>query len=235
MKTISNDGIEFIKSFEGCYLTAYDDLQPKVVLTSSTKIIGTLTIGWGHTGDVKIGQTITKEQADKMLVNDLTSYINHVNNPKYVPFTSQLNQNQFDALVSFCYNCGQGNLKNLCVNRTITQVPNEMLKYVKSKGITLRGLVRRREAEKQLFEKPVKAVDSMEQNNAKRIDELESVIRKITADLTKLSDKVAEIEAPKWFVQEFPDAVKMLSQKTGTNDFWRAFAMTLRISQNKIK
>ena len=152
---LSSNGLNLIKSFEGCYLTAYDDLQPKLKLTPSTKIKGTLTIGWGSTKNVYIGQTITREQADKLLLNDLKSYIATVNNKAFVPFIDQLNQNQFDALVSFCYNCGGGNLKKLC-SGGLKKVPVNILLYVKSKGITLKGLERRRKAEKDLFTKPVK-------------------------------------------------------------------------------
>ena len=233
MKTISDEGLNLIKSFEGCHLTAYDDLQPKVNLAPSTKIKGTLTIGWGHTGNVKIGQTITQDEADTLLLKDLTKSISYVNNSAYVQFTDQLNQNQFDALVSFCFNCGQSNLKSLCNNRTVNQIPDKILLYNKSKGIVLPGLTRRRQAEKQLYEK---AVDTVEQNNAKkivdlenRINSLEEVVRTIITSLTKVTDKVAEIPTPDWFIQEFPESLNLVNQKTGTETFWRAFAVALRI------
>ena len=67
------------------------------------------------------------------------------------------NQNQFDALVSFTYNCGVGNLKNLTQNgkRTLAQISGKILLYNKAGGVVLRGLQRRRAAEKELFDTPI--------------------------------------------------------------------------------
>lgn len=133
MKT-SSRGIQLIKSFEGCHLTAYKCPA------------GVWTIGYGHTAGVKEGQTITQAQADAYLASDLEKYEKYVANTKL-----DLNQNQFDALVSFAYNCGQGNLKTLTQNRTMSQIAAAMLLYTKSGGKVLQGLVRRRQAEYDLF------------------------------------------------------------------------------------
>lgn len=62
-----------------------------------------------------------------------------------------LNQNQFDALTSFCYNCGKGNLKALVSGRDAETVANIMLSYNIGGGKTLAGLTRRREEERKLF------------------------------------------------------------------------------------
>ena len=59
-----------------------------------------------------------------------------------------MNQKQFDALISFSYNCGQGNLKKLVDQRTLQQIAEEILAYNKSKGKYVKGLARRREAER---------------------------------------------------------------------------------------
>ncbi|WP_082112475.1 glycoside hydrolase family protein [Paenibacillus sp. DMB20] len=143
-RKISQAGLKLIKNFEGCRLTAYKPVPTEIYWT----------IGWGHHGpDVKQGMTITQAEADSMLIKDLAKYEAYVNNPTYVPVTSQLNQNQFDALVSFCYNCGAGNLKKLCANRTIVQIAENITKYNKAGGKVLTGLVRRREAELALFNK----------------------------------------------------------------------------------
>ena len=75
-----------------------------------------------------------------------------------------LNENQFSALVSFCYNCGVGNLRTLIKNRNASQIAEAMLLYNKSKGIVLKGLVRRREAERKLFLKPVSNSVSVKSN-----------------------------------------------------------------------
>lgn len=130
----SSKGINLIKSFEGCHLTAYKCPA------------GVWTIGYGHTAGVKEGMTITQAQADAYLASDLEKY------EKYVAATGlELNQNQFDALVSFTYNCGAGNLKTLIQNRTLSQIADAILLYNKSNGKVLSGLVRRRQAEHDLF------------------------------------------------------------------------------------
>ena len=130
----SKTGIELIKKFEGCVLKAYKCPA------------GVWTIGYGHTAGVKEGQKITQSQADTYLKEDLMVYEKHVNNLQL-----PLNQNQFDALVSFCYNCGPGNLKSLVRNRTLAQIADALLFYNKGGGVVLKGLARRREAERELF------------------------------------------------------------------------------------
>ena len=132
---ISQNGIDLIKRFEGCSLSAYR--CPR----------GVWTIGWGHTAGVKQGDRITQEQADELLKNDLKVFEAHVRNIVKIP----LKQNQFDALVSFCYNCGAANLKKLVSNRNTTQIAAAITLYNKSGGKTLAGLVKRRKAEKDLF------------------------------------------------------------------------------------
>lgn len=136
---ISENGLNLIKQFEGCRLTTYRCPA------------GKLTIGWGHTANVKEGQTITQKQADDMLKQDMKVYENHVNNIVKI----KLNQNQFDALVSFCYNCGPGNLKKLVNGRKVEQISDAILLYNKSGGKVLNGLVRRRKAEQELFNKHI--------------------------------------------------------------------------------
>lgn len=146
----SQAGLKLIQSFEGCRLTAYKPVDTEIYFT----------IGWGHYGiDVKKGQTITQKQADDMFVSDLVRYENYVNDKSYVPI--ELNQNQFDSLVSFCYNCGNGNLKKLCAGRTAGQISVAMMDYTRSSGKVLQGLVRRRQAERDLFLTPVKEDEYM--------------------------------------------------------------------------
>lgn len=141
-KTLGQAGLELIKGFEGCRLTAY-----KAVSTEKY-----YTIGWGHYGsDVTKGMTITQAQADDFLMQDLEASVAAVNNPVKCPVTAYLNQNQFDALVSFTFNCGAGNLKTLCANRTIAEIAEKIPAYNKSGGKVLAGLVNRRAAEQKLF------------------------------------------------------------------------------------
>ena len=131
---ISERGINLIKSFEGCKLVAYKCPA------------GVWTIGYGHTSGVISGMKITQAQADSFLKSDLERYESYVNNKKL-----SLNQNQFDALVSFTYNCGNGNLTKLVKDRTLAEIADALLLYNKSNGKVLAGLTRRREAERTLF------------------------------------------------------------------------------------
>ena len=147
MKT-SQKGIELIKRFEGCRLTAYKCPS------------GVWTIGYGHTNGVKKGQKISQKRAEEFLREDLAKFENGVKKAVFVPLT----QNQFDALVSFTYNCGLGAFKNSTLRKKLNAkdykgAAKEFLRWNKSNGIVLEGLKRRRNAEKALFEEiPVKTI-----------------------------------------------------------------------------
>lgn len=137
---IGNAGLELIKSFEGCMLTAYKPVQTEQYYT----------IGWGHYGpDVYAGMSITQDQADNMLREDVKYYADAVDR-----YNSRFNftQEEFDALTSFTYNCGVGSLQAVmsCCN-TKQEIAEECKLYNKGGGIILAGLVRRREEEYQLF------------------------------------------------------------------------------------
>ena len=139
MKT-SDVGIELIKKYEGCILKSYKCPS------------GVWTIGYGHTNGVKSGMQITKAQALDYLKQDLSTFEKAVTNYVKVP----LNQNQFDALVSFSFNCGTGALKTSTLLQKLNSsdyngAANEFLKWNKSNGKVLNGLVKRRKEEKELF------------------------------------------------------------------------------------
>ena len=144
-RRIGQAGLALIKQFEGCRLIAYQCSA------------GVWTIGYGHTAGVYKGMKITQAQADAFLKQDIAKFEKYINNPSYVPFTDKLNQNQFDALVSFAFNLGQGNVKKLCTGRTINQIPSAMQQYCKAAGKTLPGLQRRRKAEAALYNKKVES------------------------------------------------------------------------------
>ena len=138
---ISNEGISLIKKFEGCELEAYKCAA------------GVWTIGYGHTKDVREGMTISKEQADNMLLNELDIYCLHVEKAVEV----DLKQCEFDALVSWTYNLGPTNLNNSTMlkvlnDKDFNEVPHQLKRWNKADGKVLQGLVRRREAEALLFE-----------------------------------------------------------------------------------
>jgi lysozyme len=140
-------GIEMIKTFEGFRGTPYKCSA------------GVPTIGYGATfypGGKKVTMTdaaITEEQAVELLANMLVSFEKYVDS--YCVDT--ITQNQFDALVSFAYNLGPANLKASTLLKKVNANPNdesiklEFLKWVKAGGKTLKGLVRRREAEAELY------------------------------------------------------------------------------------
>ena len=152
-RKIGQAGRSLIKQYEGCRLAAYRCAA------------GVWTIGYGHTAGVHSGMTITQAQADAYLQQDIAKFEGYVNNPTYVPITEQLNQNQFDALVSFAFNLGAGNLRKLCKGRTAAQIARTMPNYNKAAGKVLAGLKRRRAAEQALFNKPVSAAAPAQNQN----------------------------------------------------------------------
>lgn len=152
-RKIGQAGLALIKQYEGCRLAAYRCAA------------GVWTIGYGHTAGVHSGMTITQAQADAYLQQDIAKFEGYVNNPAYVPITEQLNQNQFDALVSFAFNLGAGNLRKLCKGRTVAQIAQAMTQYCKANGKVLAGLKRRRAAEQALFNKPVSAATPAQNQN----------------------------------------------------------------------
>lgn len=135
---ISDKGLNLIKEFEGCRLTAYRD---------ST---GIWTIGYGHTKGVFSGQKITQDQADEYLRQDVAGAERSVSAYEGL---YHYDQNQFDALTSFTFNCGSGNFRKLIDNgkRPLNVVADKILLYNKAGGKELKGLTRRRQAEHDLF------------------------------------------------------------------------------------
>ena len=138
---ISQEGLSLIKKFEGCEYNAYKCAA------------GVWTIGYGHTAGVKEGDLVTQQEADKILEEDMKEYEGYIND--YV--TVDLNQNQFDSLVSWVFNLGPNNLKSSSMlkvlnNGAYEDVPAQIKRWNKANGKTLDGLIRRREAEALLFE-----------------------------------------------------------------------------------
>lgn len=139
----SQNGIDLIKKYEGCKLQAYKCPA------------GVWTIGYGHTAGVKQGDLITQAQADEFLKNDLKVYEQKVSkfSSKYI-----WGQNEFDALVSFCYNIGSINQLTAKGTRTKDVIAEKMLEYNKAGGKVLSGLTKRRQDEHDLFLKKVEGV-----------------------------------------------------------------------------
>jgi len=139
MKT-SQRGINLIKSFEGFRSKAYKCPA------------GVWTIGYGSTSNVREGMVISEQQAETMLRNDLMTAENAVNNQRL-----DINQNKFDALVSFVFNCGSGNfakstlLKRIKINPHDPSIYKWFAVWNKGGGKVLPGLVRRRKEEAELY------------------------------------------------------------------------------------
>lgn len=150
----SQEGRKLIESFEGCILQSYDDYNDHIVKEGDT-VHGVLTIGYGHTSaagfpSVFLGMRITKEEADQILGTDLKKVEDQVNSVVKVP----LNQNQFDALVSFQFNTGgleHSTLLKLLNEKDYTGASNEFQKWNHAGGRVLAGLITRRKAEEKLF------------------------------------------------------------------------------------
>ena len=150
MKT-SDRGVALIKAHEGLRLEAYPDPAHGWSVP---------TIGVGHTSaagppKVERGMKITEAGADAILRQDLAKFERYVTDAVKVP----LNQNEFDALVSFTFNLGPGNLRSSTLLRKLNAgdragAADEFLKWTKAGGKTLPGLVKRREAERALFRAP---------------------------------------------------------------------------------
>lgn len=141
----SDNGIDFLKSQEGCRLTAYKNAGETY-----------WTIGHGHYGsDVYEGMTITEQQAEDLLRSDLKEYEGYVTNRAVSKFPS-INQNQFDALVSYTYNRGSGGLKQLIDNSdTLSEVSENIVVYWGSNENYKEALINRRKREQALFNTPV--------------------------------------------------------------------------------
>ena len=149
MKT-SDKGIDFIKRHEALRLNAYLDAA------------GVWTIGYGHTGGVSSGDVISEEQAEEFLRADLSTAERALNSTRL-----QLNQNQFDALVSFIFNVGAGRPRShpkgplgflgstlLIKARHDVNDPTirkEFERWIYAGGEILNGLVRRRKEESDLY------------------------------------------------------------------------------------
>lgn len=140
LMTISQKGIDLIKTFEGCKLFAYRDS------------VGIATIGYGHTKDVRMGMSITQKQAEEFLKSDIKP-IERLLNGMGINYT----QNQFDALTSWIFNLGQGAFKSSTMYKKIVarandvEITDQMVKWVNAGGRPLAGLMRRRVAEANMF------------------------------------------------------------------------------------
>lgn len=143
---ITNKLKELVREFEGCKLKAYKCPA------------GIWTIGYGNTQyengkAVKEGEVITLDRAEQLLEVILIKFVQQVGEL----VKSKVNQNQKDALTDFAYNCGVGNLRSSTLLKKVNADPNdktiraEFEKWTRANGKVLNGLVKRRNAEANLY------------------------------------------------------------------------------------
>lgn len=154
---LSLPGIELIKQFEGCHLNAYPD-----PLSGGKPI----TIGWGCTkkldgSEWKLGDRVTQEQADQLLIHQLENH--YLPQLQKIPCWSELNENQQGALLSFSYNLGANfyekigfnSITNMLKSRNWSSAKEVFVKYRNPGSRVEQGLKRRRITEADLFLKPI--------------------------------------------------------------------------------
>ena len=152
---ISREGVKFVEFNEGLKLKAYKDLA------------GVLTIGYGHTGpEINKDMEITQEKAEELLKKDLIKAIKAVNQSVKVSLT----QNQFDSLVDFVFNVGEGAFKKSTLLKHLNEgeygpAADEFLRWVYAGGKQIKGLGERRKREKEFFE----CDDCLQKENLKQI------------------------------------------------------------------
>lgn len=142
----SREGLRLTELFEGDVLTAYQDQR------------GVWTIGYGHTGDVHPGQTITQQEAEGLLAADIESAARIVNETVLVKLT----QTQFDALVDFAFNAGAGSFRRSTLLKEVNaghfpEAAAQFNLWDRCGGVVNAGLLRRRKAEAAEFSRDISA------------------------------------------------------------------------------
>lgn len=181
---ISQNGLNLIKKWEGCRLTAYQDN------------VGVWTIGWGTTNsdiaitqtEIKSGLKISQEIADMWLEKSINSKYA----PKVNKFNYAFNQNQFDALVSFCYNIGSIDQLTNNGHRSIQDISDHIPAYCNAGGKKLQGLVNRRAEEKKLFDTPMEEIKPEGSDEPVRVYENGSTQEPVYAD-TNCSNQIGTL------------------------------------------
>jgi lysozyme len=210
---LSPQGLDFIKGFESFVPYVYDDLVPPVKGKyrewDGGPVRGTLTIGYGHTDaarhplKIKKGLRITEPEGRQILAVDISEceedVLRLVNKP--------LTQGQFDACVSFTFNCGAGNFKNIAKrinagNYSGARAAFDL--YTKSKGKVLRGLQRRRDGEQVLWDSDIPAVPTEIVDHPAEVD---APPKPTATELAKVSRKA------KWllYFRRFMDSITVTS------------------------
>ena len=193
MKT-SKNGIKFIKGFEGLRVEAYLDSA------------GVATIGYGHTVGVSIGQKISENKAEEFLESDLKNFEKTINRKIIVDIT----QNQFDALVSFCFNVGtaafnQSWVKDFTNQKRFFEVRGQLLRWINAGGKKLKGLERRRIAEADLYENGL--IPAHNQYSELLTNELIEVVRE---EILENSKKWSRLELEQQMLHDRNDKLRKI-------------------------
>ncbi len=193
---ISQNGIALIMEFEGCKLAAYKCSA------------GIWTIGYGHTNNVHYADVITQGQAEQYLLEDLKDVENAINKLVLV----HINQNQFDALASFIFNFGYGQFAGSTLRKLLNQskyneAAEQFDRWVYAKNPKtgqpekLKGLIRRRNAEKELFLKTIEKEKTDMKIDVKRIVDTIQAVEAKYSELKGQDKKEKTIE----LINEFVD------------------------------
>lgn len=234
---LSNTGLALIKSFEGVRLTAY-----KAVSTEQY-----YTIGYGHYGpDVTKDMKITQAQADEYFKKDVERFEKAVNDYVKVP----LNQNQFDALVSFTYNCGAGALQRSTLLELLNQgkyeeAADQFDVWIKSGNQVLNGLVKRRAKEKELFLKDLPKETVVKPTETKVASTTTSVkTYKVTkqhnayataADAKAKKNKKGTVKAGSYYVFNESQGMINITNKKGVPGNWINPSETKETTKQTVK
>lgn len=189
--TLGAKGEALIKRFEGCRLTAYDLGD------------GMITIGWGHAepkGQTSLIAGVTtwsQDQADEQFQKDVVKYVNAVNSY----FTRSFNQNQFDAMVSFTYNCGTGvfTRDKWDKNASDFYITESFANYINAGTDFEEGLRLRRQEEINLFNTPVSGSET-ENNNEGEEDMTEFAVMYGTGVFYVCGTTMKLLTATQWSV-----------------------------------
>lgn len=157
MFPITDDGVDLVKYFEAS--GDFNDGGNRAFLTAYMDAVGIWTIGYGHTGKthndgtVKRGRVISVQEAEALLAADLNYFADKVRDMVKVPVTVD----QFAALVAFAFNLGETNLRSSTLLRNLnagkyTEAAEQFNRWVYAGKTKLKGLVRRRTAERLLFQ-----------------------------------------------------------------------------------
>lgn len=182
---ISQAGLDLIVSFEG-----YHRKLANGDCTTYRCPANVLTIGFGCTEGIREGEVWTRQQAEKALMRELAKFEAAVTRL----VTVEINQNQYDALVSFAYNCGEGALGKSTLLRKLNAgdfdgAANAFAMWTKGGGRVLPGLVRRRAAEAALFRKPAEPAE--EPDMPQGVD--------IPSPREEHEDAAGELKSESWF------------------------------------